>query len=57
MGDHEINAAIYNEIIQGKAENFGFSGFGLVGTIQKRSRYYPGYCNQRLHSNGERFSN
>ena len=33
MGDHEISAALYNEIIQSKSESFGFSGFGLVGSF------------------------
>jgi len=42
MGDHEINAAIYNEIIQGKAENFGFSGFGLVGPFKNEAGITPG---------------
>jgi len=42
MGDHEINAAIYNEIIQRKAENFGFSGFGLVGPFKNEAGITPG---------------
>jgi len=42
MGDHEINGAIYNEIIQNKAENFGFSGFGLVGPFKNEAGITPG---------------
>ncbi len=42
IGDHEINAAIYNEIIQGKGENFGFSGFGLVGPFKNEAGITPG---------------
>ena len=42
MGDHEINAAIYNEIIQGKGENFGFNGFGLVGPFKNEAGITPG---------------
>ncbi|MFI5133077.1 MAG: SusC/RagA family TonB-linked outer membrane protein [Chitinophagales bacterium] len=28
FGDHEINASVFNEIIQSKSDNFGFTGFG-----------------------------
>ena len=42
MGQHEINASVFNEIIQGKAENFGFSGFGLVGPFKNEAGITPG---------------
>lgn len=42
IGDHEINASIYNEIIQRKIENFGFSGFGLVGPFKNEAGITPG---------------
>jgi len=42
IGDHEINAALYNEIIQSKTENFGFNGFGLVGPFKNEACITPG---------------
>ena len=42
IGDHEINASIYTEIIQSKSENFGFSGFGLVGPFKNEAGITPG---------------
>ncbi|MFI5185308.1 MAG: SusC/RagA family TonB-linked outer membrane protein [Chitinophagales bacterium] len=42
IGEHEINASIYNEIIQSKSENFGFSGFGLVGPFKNEAGITPG---------------
>lgn len=45
FGDHEITAALYNEVIQGKSENFGFSGFGLLGPFKNESGITPGTPN------------
>ncbi len=45
MGEHEVNVAIYNEIIQGKSEGFGFSGFGIVGPFKNESGITPGTPN------------
>jgi len=42
IGEHEINASIYNEIIQSKSENFGFKGFGLVGPFKNEAGITPG---------------
>lgn len=42
IGDHEINASVYTEIIQSKSENFGFSGFGLVGPFKNEAGITPG---------------
>ena len=42
IGQHEINASIFNEIIQGKAENFGFTGYGLVGPFKNEAGITPG---------------
>jgi len=42
IGQHEINASIFNEIIQGKAENFGFTGYGLVGPVKNEAGITPG---------------
>jgi TonB-linked SusC/RagA family outer membrane protein len=42
VGDHEITAALYNEIIQSKSENFGFSGYGLVGPFKNEAGITPG---------------
>jgi len=42
IGEHEINASIYNEIIQSKSESFGFSGFGLVGPFKNEAGITPG---------------
>jgi len=42
IGDHEISASVYNEIIQRKFETFGFSGFGLVGPFKNEAGITPG---------------
>ena len=42
MGDHEITAALYNEIIQSKFESFGFTGYGLVGPFKNEAGITPG---------------
>jgi TonB-linked SusC/RagA family outer membrane protein len=42
FGDHEINVSIFNEIIQSKSENFGFTGFGLVGPFKNEAGITPG---------------
>lgn len=42
MGDHEITAALYNEIIQSKTESFGFTGYGLVGPFKNEAGITPG---------------
>lgn len=42
IGDHEFNGALYTEIIQSKSENFGFSGFGLVGPFKNEAGITPG---------------
>ncbi|WEK35934.1 MAG: TonB-dependent receptor [Candidatus Pseudobacter hemicellulosilyticus] len=45
FGDHEITAALYNEIIEGRSETFGFSGWGLVGPFKNESGITPGTPN------------
>lgn len=42
IGEHEINVSVFNEIIQSKSENFGFSGFGLVGPFKNEAGITPG---------------
>lgn len=42
FGDHEINVSAFNEIIQSKSENFGFTGFGLVGPFKNEAGITPG---------------
>ena len=42
FGDHDINASIFNEIIQSKSESFGFNGFGLVGPFKNEAGITPG---------------
>jgi TonB-linked SusC/RagA family outer membrane protein len=42
VGVHEINAAIYNEIIQSKSDGFGFTGYGLVGPFKNEAGITPG---------------
>jgi TonB-dependent starch-binding outer membrane protein SusC len=44
-GDHEINVSLFHEIIQGKGENFGFTGYGLVGPFKNESGITPGTPN------------
>jgi len=39
---HDVNVAVFNEIIQAKAENFGFSGFGLTGPFKNEAGITPG---------------
>ena len=41
-GDHDINVSVFNEIIQSKSENFGFTGFGLVGPFKNEAGITPG---------------
>jgi len=42
FGDHDINVSAFNEIIQSKSENFGFTGFGLVGPFKNEAGITPG---------------
>ena len=42
IGDHEISAAIFNEIIKSKTNSFGFTGFGLVGPFRNEAGITPG---------------
>ena len=42
FGDHELSVAAFNEIIQSKSENFGFTGFGLVGPFRNEAGITPG---------------
>ena len=42
FGEHDINVALFNEIIQAKAENFGFTGFGLTGPFKNEAGITPG---------------
>ncbi|HUR11074.1 MAG TPA: SusC/RagA family TonB-linked outer membrane protein, partial [Flavitalea sp.] len=42
IGDHDISAAIFNEIIQSKTESFGFTGYGLVGPFRNEAGITPG---------------
>lgn len=42
FGDHDLSVALFNEIIQGKQENFGFTGFGLIGPFKNEAGITPG---------------
>ena len=42
MGLHEINAALFTEIIQSKTSSFNFNGFGLVGPFKNEAGITPG---------------
>ncbi len=42
IGAHEINASLFSEIIQSKSENFGFTGYGLVGPFKNEAGITPG---------------
>jgi TonB-linked SusC/RagA family outer membrane protein len=42
FGPHDVNASLFNEIIQSKSENFGFTGFGLVGPFKNEAGITPG---------------
>ena len=42
FGDHDVNVSIFNEIIQSRSENFGFTGFGLVGPFKNEAGITPG---------------
>jgi TonB-linked SusC/RagA family outer membrane protein len=42
FGDHDINVTVFNEIVQAKQENFGFTGFGLIGPFKNESGITPG---------------
>lgn len=42
FGAHEINASLFNEIIQSKSNGFGFNGFGLVGPFKNEAGITPG---------------
>ncbi len=39
---HDVNVALFNEIIQAKSENFGFTGFGLTGPFKNEAGITPG---------------
>ena len=39
---HDVNVAVFNEIIQAKSENFGFTGFGLTGPFKNEAGITPG---------------
>ncbi|HET6767432.1 MAG TPA: TonB-dependent receptor [Chitinophagaceae bacterium] len=42
VGAHDINVSAFNEIIKSKSENFGFTGFGLVGPFKNEAGITPG---------------
>jgi len=42
IGVHEINASLFNEIIQSKSSGFNFNGFGLVGPFKNEAGITPG---------------
>ncbi len=42
IGVHEINASIFNEIIQSKSDGFNFTGYGLVGPFKNEAGITPG---------------
>lgn len=42
FGDHELSAAVFNEIIQAKETSFGFTGYGLVGPFRNEAGITPG---------------
>lgn len=42
FGEHSLNAALYNEVIQQKTRVFGFTGYGIVGPFKNESGITPG---------------
>ena len=42
FGEHDINLSLFNEIVQAKQKNFGFSGFGLLGPLKNEGGITPG---------------
>ena len=42
FGDHDLNVSLFNEIVQAKQENFGFTGFGLIGPLKNVAGITPG---------------
>lgn len=40
--DHELTIGLFNEIVESKGDNFGFSGFGLVGPFKNEAGVTPG---------------
>jgi TonB-dependent starch-binding outer membrane protein SusC len=42
IGNHDINASLYNEIIHSQSESFAFNGFGLVGPFKNEAGITPG---------------
>jgi TonB-linked SusC/RagA family outer membrane protein len=40
--DHELNIGLFNEIVESKGDNFGFSGYGLVGPFKNEAGITPG---------------
>jgi TonB-linked SusC/RagA family outer membrane protein len=42
FGEHEINVAVFNEIVRSKGTSFGFRGFGLVGPFKNEAGITPG---------------
>lgn len=42
FGDHDLNLSLFTEIVKAKQENFGFTGFGLIGPFKNESGITPG---------------
>jgi TonB-linked SusC/RagA family outer membrane protein len=42
VGDHDFNIAAYNEIVEARGANFGFTGFGLLTPFQNETGITPG---------------
>jgi TonB-linked SusC/RagA family outer membrane protein len=40
--DHSLSATIFNEMVKGKGNSFGFTGFGLGGAFENESGITPG---------------
>lgn len=40
--DHELSVGLFNEIVESKGDNFGFSGYGLVGPFKNEAGITPG---------------
>lgn len=42
FGDHDLNLSLFNEIVQAKQKNFGFTGFGMLGPMKNEAGITPG---------------
>jgi TonB-dependent starch-binding outer membrane protein SusC len=42
FNEHEISASLFNEIIQERTENFGYTGYGLTGPFKNEAGITPG---------------